>query len=329
MDLVVWNQLKDSIQKAHSVIDLYSIRDRAEAYRYAAKLAGESIDVINKATEIKLRAERRAGELLRIMPKQGAGEYQRSPGRTAVPSYKDLGINKRDASKWQLLSQIPDRVFEAYIKETKILSSSGAVAVAKSYVAKSSSQTVTSFREGGRYSVIYADPPWAYGDSANKDNRWGGAITHYPTLSIQELIDFKVHSRSIVDLKNENSLLFLWTTGPMFEDAFTLMKGWGFTYKTIAFTWVKKNNNGTPFLGMGSYTRANAEYCLLGVSGKGLKIQDHGISSIVETGTLSHSEKPTIVRDSISRLCGDVPRIELFARKQFDGWDFIGNQVSE
>jgi len=129
-NLEIWNTLKKAIDAAHSISDLSKLRDKAEAYRYALKVAGESKEVVRKAEEIKLRAERRAGELLQVMPKQKAGDYQRSNPAT-VASYSELGIDKRDASKWQRIASIPNKVFEHWIASAPELSTAGALGVVR------------------------------------------------------------------------------------------------------------------------------------------------------------------------------------------------------
>ena len=111
------------------------------------------------------------------------------------------------------------------------------------------------------------------------------------------------------------------------------MKAWGFEYKTAAFVWVKKNRkNGSNFWGMGAYTRANAEVCLLGVT-PGFKakelIRSHSVHQIIEAPYEGHSKKPSEVRQRIVELLGDVPRIELFARQKADGWDAWGDELYE
>ena len=110
------------------------------------------------------------------------------------------------------------------------------------------------------------------------------------------------------------------------------MEAWGFQYKTAAFVWGKKNRKaGTNFWGMGAYTRANAEVVLLGVKPKtkarqAVKRQD--VHQIVEAPVGRHSAKPDEVRQRIVDLCGDVPRVELFAREKPDGWDVWGDEVA-
>ena len=111
------------------------------------------------------------------------------------------------------------------------------------------------------------------------------------------------------------------------------MEAWGFQYKTAAFVWVKKNRkNGGNFWGMGAYTRANAEVCLLGTSPgfrAGEKVRSHKVHQIVESPYERHSKKPNEVRKRIVELLGDVPRIELFARESAEGWDAWGDEAPE
>lgn len=80
-------------------------------------------------------------------------------------------------------------------------------------------------------------------------------------------------------------------------------------------------------MGSGNYTRSNSEICLIGVKGKKLPRNDMGICSVIDTPVQEHSTKPEIIRKKIVQLLGDLPRIELFARCQRNGWDAYGNEV--
>lgn len=107
-----------------------------------------------------------------------------------------------------------------------------------------------------------------------------------------------------------------------------LIKAWGFTYKTIAFTWIKQNRKGDGiFKGMGYYTRSNAELCLIATRGKILERKSKSVSSVIISHLEEHSRKPMEARQRIVELYGDLPRIELFARQYADGWDCWGNEV--
>ncbi len=122
-------------------------------------------------------------------------------------------------------------------------------------------------------------------------------------------------------------------TMPMLEVAFEVINAWGFKYKTCAFTWVKTNKNNTIYMGMGRYTRANAEICLLATKGKGLPRKNASIKNTHLLPRTRHSEKPDLFRNMITELFGIVPferegkLIELFARNKTFGWDVFGNEV--
>ena len=108
------------------------------------------------------------------------------------------------------------------------------------------------------------------------------------------------------------------------------MKLWKFDFKTVAFTWVKKNKiKDTFFFGMGRYTRGNPEICLLGKRGKGIKRINTNIKNLQIHKRGKHSEKPKEIREEIVKLFGDVPRIELFARERIEGWDCYGNELPD
>lgn len=182
----------------------------------------------------------------------------------------------------------------------------------------------------GSYSILYADPPWAY---RNRTIR-GGAERHYRTLTVSDLADFPINGVPAFQLAAPDSVLFLWATWPMLTEALYIMKAWGFTYKTCAFTWVKTTSAGAPATGLGHYTRGNTEPCLLGVRGRGLPRTDKGVPQVVLEEELicaprgPHSAKPPEVRNRIVKLYGDVPRLELFARARTPGWDVHGDGVA-
>ena len=171
-----------------------------------------------------------------------------------------------------------------------------------------------------KYQIIYADPPWSYQDKALAGNR--GAGCKYPTQSAEWL-----NSLPVKDIADKDCILFLWVTMPKLNECFDLIKAWGFEYKTSAFVWVKRNKiSSTWFMGMGRWTRANAEICLLATKGKPKRI-NAGVHSIIDTPIERHSKKPDCTKDKIIKLCGDLPRIELFARQKTEGWDCWGNEV--
>ena len=172
-----------------------------------------------------------------------------------------------------------------------------------------------------KYQVIYADPPWTYRDKALAGQR--GAGCKYSLLTQDEIADLPIPEIAATDCA-----LFLWITMPKLDEVFPIIAKWGFSYKTVAFTWVKQNKSGVGFFwGMGRWTRANAELCLLATRGSPKRLSA-AVHSVISTPIEGHSKKPDCTRERIVTLCGDVPRIELFARQQTDGWDVWGNQVN-
>ena len=171
-----------------------------------------------------------------------------------------------------------------------------------------------------KYNIIYADPPWSYKDKALAGKR--GAGCKYPVMNTTDICKFPIQQITAKD-----AVLFMWVTMPKLNECFDLIKAWGFEYKTCAFVWVKKNKKSDSlFWGMGHWTRANAEICLIATKGKP-KRQAANIHSVVITPIEEHSKKPNEIRDRIVSLCGDLPRIELFARQHSNGWDCWGNEV--
>lgn len=173
-----------------------------------------------------------------------------------------------------------------------------------------------------KYGIIYADPPWSYRVWTAKGGH-KSASAHYQTSSTKDIATLPISN-----IADENCALFLWATYPNLKDAINVMESWGFTYKTVAFTWIKTYKNGNPFVGLGYWTRANAEICLLGTKGHPKRI-DKGVRQVVISEKREHSRKPDEVRDRIVKLMGSsIPKIELFARQTFGDWDCWGNETT-
>ena len=169
-----------------------------------------------------------------------------------------------------------------------------------------------------KYKIIYADPPWRYARSKVQ----GAAEKHYPTMSIEELCALPVK-----EIADKDCILFLWATFPQLKEALQLIKAWGFTYKSVAFVWLKQNRKSpTWFYGLGFWTRGNAEICLLATKGHP-KRQSNKVHQFIISPVEQHSKKPDITREKILALMGDLPRIELFARQHTPGWDVWGNEI--
>jgi len=195
----------------------------------------------------------------------------------------------------------------------------------------------------GKYRLIYADPPWQYGNTVSN----GAAGNHYSTMSITDLKRLPVW-----DLADENAVLAMWYTGTHNEEARALAEAWGFTIRTMkGFTWVKFNQraeqrinaaleegqvcdfydfldllNAESRMNGGNHTRANTEDVLIATRGTGIERASASVKQVVYSCLGEHSEKPWEVRNRLEKLYGDVTRIELFARSVAEGWDVWGNE---
>ena len=184
------------------------------------------------------------------------------------------------------------------------------------------------FTTDKKYNIIYADPPWRFSSKEVQlynVNRFRPLETVYGTekASIMETWDVK-------RIAEKDAALFMWSTDAHLEEAIRLMKAWGFKYVTVAFVWSKKTKNGKQAPTVGAWTMKNCELCLLGTRGRMLKNKrSNCVHQLVEAKRTEHSKKPDCVRTLIIKLFGDMPRIELFARQQADGWDCWGNEVRD
>ena len=171
-----------------------------------------------------------------------------------------------------------------------------------------------------KYNIIYADPPWHY-TTWRKGN--GTAEKHYKTMNIEDIVGMK---EVINKISEKDCILFLWGTWPCLNEALQVINDWGFKYKTCGFLWVKLTKLLKVCLGLGFWTRGNTEYCLIATKGH-IKRNSKRVSQVLMSVREEHSKKPDETRERIVELIGDLPRIELFARKEYQGWDCWGNEV--
>jgi len=184
-----------------------------------------------------------------------------------------------------------------------------------------------------KYNIIYADPPWDYGGKMQydkssiktenigfkKDIFISSASFKYPTLKIADLKTLDIKS-----ISENDCLLFMWTTGPQLSVSIELGIYWGFDYKTVAFVWDKMVHN------PGRYTLSQTEMCLVFKRGKIPNPRGaRNIRQLVTVPRGKHSEKPEQIIDSITKMFPAQKKIELFARKNYEGWDNWGLEIPD
>lgn len=171
------------------------------------------------------------------------------------------------------------------------------------------------------YDVILADPPWTFSvwNAAKSDRH---ASHKYNLMSTQEICDLPIK-----ELSAENCALFIWATWPNIIECFDVITAWGFTYRTLAWEWVKAKRSGFGFhFGMGYYTRSNPEPCLLAVKGT-MPVAVHNIQALIYSPVREHSRKPDEQYRKIESLYPNMKYLELFARKKKENWDSWGNEI--
>ena len=190
----------------------------------------------------------------------------------------------------------------------------------KEYERSGDELVIDIFNTNNKYNIIYADPPWKYGGGKN-NKTFRVATAHYSTMKTNDICELPINK-----ISENDSILFLWVTPPQLIDGLKVMNAWGFKYKTVGFTWVKTYKNGKPVFGLGFWTRSNAEFCLIGVKGH-IKRINNNVPQLIISERQKHSKKPDEIRSRIVDLMGDLPRIELFARQESDGWDCWGDEI--
>lgn len=171
-------------------------------------------------------------------------------------------------------------------------------------------------RNGKRYRVIHADVPWRAWPTRGKP---GAADHHYDVMETAE-----IGALPVEQVATEDALLFLWVPHCMLEEAFWVMRCWGFENARTGAVWNKTNGFGNGF-----YFRMQHEHLLVGRRPAApTHFEDRTLSSVINAPRTGHSEKPPEVHDIIERaLGGRGPFLELFGRKHVDGWTVLGNQL--
>ena len=178
----------------------------------------------------------------------------------------------------------------------------------------------------GAYRAILADPPWRFATYSDK-GKGRSAEAHYDCMTLAD-----IKTMPVADWAAKDAVLFLWATDPLLPRALEVIAAWGFTYKTVAFYWAKLNKGRGGlvlgprdfFTGMGFWTRANPEPCLLATRGRPQR-RATDVAKLMIAPRREHSRKPDETHERIERLV-DGPYLELFARASRPGWDRLGDQ---
>jgi N6-adenosine-specific RNA methylase IME4 len=292
------------IRSAKDAKNLMSMAAAAEYYARKAKLGEEAVAY---ARTIKIDAMRLLGGYLAVEVRHEGGR----PTETVPDGYRlPEGVSKKESAAAQLLHTVA-KTAPVLFEEVRIGAKS--VTAARREVRKAA-VTEAAKLPSDKFRVIYADPPWKYGDQLTED--YGSVKYHYPTMTVAELC-----ALPIIDLVEDNAVLFLWVTTPMLESAFPVIKAWGFSYKSL-FVWDKVKHN------MGHYNSVRQELLLVAVCGSCTPDVPRLYDSVVSIERTAHSAKPPEFRQMIETLYPHGNRLELFAREKAAGWQAWGNDAA-
>lgn len=342
--LAQYDEARRALEAARSLPEVREIRDKAEAMRVYARQAQDS-DLMWWAAEIKLRAERRAGDLLVEMAasgkrsKGGRSKGGKKESQRAILS--ELGVTIHQSSRWQQAAALPEAEFEAWLaalrERPEAIPTSSAlrnlvkIRAAQSERAPRRRNTVKDLAaladrveaSGKRFGFILADPPWEY-RSRSEAGQGRSAKMHYRTMSLEEICALGPLVRK---LAAKACGFGLWVTWPHLFEASAVIEAFGFRYSTCGFDWAKRTPSGKGWhSGNGNWTRANTEPCLLAFKGAPLRLA-RDVNMLVVAPRCRHSEKPAEVHARIERLIPG-PYLELFGRAPRKGWTVWSNEVS-
>jgi len=179
--------------------------------------------------------------------------------------------------------------------------------------------------QGKRFSTILADPPWQFQNRTGKMAPEHKRLNRYPTMSLEE-----IKALPVVDVLKDTAHLYLWVPNALLPDGLSVLKDWGFEYKSNLIWYKIRKDGGPDRRGVGFYFRNVTEVILFGVKGKNARTLSAGRSqeNMIVSQKREHSRKPD-EQYALIESCSPGPYLELFARGSRPGWTCWGNQAAE
>jgi N6-adenosine-specific RNA methylase IME4 len=344
-ELVKLDQARQLLADCNNIQEVKGFYDMAETYRHYAKIQGLSLESANHATELKIRAERIMGEMLKSTPKNGGGRPQKTgmQGDTSLDplTLSEIGLTKTQSSRFQSVASIPAEIFERHIAETtggkKELTSAGMQKLAKdiknkeSYGQKreevipdSANHILADVRHatleqlgGIPFKAIILDPAWEF-------EAWDQKTGDEKSPEYDLMTTDDIYNLPIARLADDDCLLLLWATNPFLPQALRAMETYGFIYRT-KFPWIKTTlKNQMLDYGTGYWVRGVSEDVLIGVRGNISAPRYENFLGLIGPN-IEHSRKPQDVH-KMAESTTKGPYLELFARYSHSGWTTVGSE---
>ena len=335
-ELATISKLQTAITAVREVKELDEIKliiDQSEALKGYVKAQNMSQEIQDGAAEYLLYAKRQMGIISAGLEKATKGNQY--TGKMVLPesgstknktdTLKDAGIDIRRANEAEKLAAMPEEQFAEIVekkKEQGKLTTNAIItdvdreakAIKRESERKKNAVKVSELADPleaqGLFQTIVIDPPWDWGDEGDI-NQLGRAKPNYSTMPIED-----IEALPINKISDDNCHLYLWVTNRSLPKAFRLIELWGFRYITCV-TWIK------PSFGMGNYFRGSTEQILFAVKGsQPLKRKDYGTHFEAQRGK-GHSAKPDEFYKMV-QSCSYDPYIDIFGRKNRDGWTVWG-----
>jgi len=267
-----------------------------------------SSDTVSEQHENKVNTRKEASDKFKV-PERKVRMVQEIE-KTAPKVYEKLGSGDLQIHEAKIIAQLPEDKREIAL-EKKLETKKDIRSIVREINNAEKNQNVKPIPDG-KFSIIYADPPWKYEFSISMSRE---TENHYPTMELKEIKETKVPAA-------DNAVLFLWTPAPLIRQGLEVLEAWGFSYHTN-MVWVKDK------IGMGYYARIKHELLLIGTKGNGIgtPLPENRPESVIFAERTEHSKKPDIFYEIIEKMYPKHSKIELFARNKREGWEGWGNEV--
>lgn len=307
--LVIFTRASQMLAEADTIQKTKELKNLALTAADFAKRKGMGEEAIQYCRSYAKRAEIKMGEMLAQTERaQGKRTDLVTSSDQVNPTLTDLGLTKRESAEAQMLASLPSEKQENIIEGRQSITQ-----VRREQKAEEIAKKV--WLPDDKYRVLYADPPWSYGNT--QPDYQTEQRDYYPVMKLTDICALDIKS-----ICEDNAVLFLWVTSPILEESFQVIKAWGFKYKS-SFVWDKIKHN------MGHYNSVRHEFLLICVRGSCQPDIPKLFDSVQSIERTEHGKKPEEFYDIIETLYPYGKKIELFARNERRGWDGYGNEFAK
>ncbi len=321
--LIRWNDISQAIAQAQDMNDLNRLRLKLETIRILAKQSKQGLETQNRIAEFRLRIDRKRGQwLLENVVKSGNGsnQFEKKELKSSRLTLATVGVTKMESSILQRIAKVPEQAFEKHLeRQQKEGAELTTASVLKLETALKFAHRKSPPLPAGKFSVIYADPPWSYEYAHSNFKK---VDDDYPTMSLAEICAM---GDQIQRLAAKDCTLFLWIPAPHLSKFPAVLEAWSFRYCTC-WVWHKLKHN------FSFYGSIDHEILIIGAKGSGVPTCDpktvQSVSSVQSIKKTQHSAKPKEYYEIIEKLYPKGKYLELFSRckEKRERWSYWGDE---